>query len=257
MKTPLLLILVLISSCGKFNFTRKSSQESQDVSKIYATGTLKVAVFYEPGAEPYTGLSGGALGLPQIQSVEVWNVLQENLKAMFPGKTIIVPKKLSEMNPLSDQGKTSWSFQAIKTLGETYGEASHGDISVFNVFFIKGSAEESSGVIGVHLSGTKTIGIFKDVVERSDTSAFVRTYVEQATLVHEMGHAVGLVNNGVPMVSAHEDADHRAHCNKTDCVMYWMNEGRENLVKFIENRRSNPSAVMLDQACLQDVNSYK
>ena len=31
------------------------------------------------------------------------------------------------------------------------------------------------------------------------------TCVEQSTIVHEIGHAIGLVNNGVPATTAHHD----------------------------------------------------
>ena len=97
-------------------------------------------------------------------------------------------------------------------------------------------------------------------VEASDyslNSAMVKRYVEQSTLVHESGHAIGLVNNGLPMTSTHEDTAHRAHCSNPDCVMYWQNEGSDALKTFVLNRLNNPSLVMYDQACLKDVTSFK
>ena len=251
---PCLLVLTFSASCGKLRlFNLKSSEQKQDISQIYAAGNLKVSVFYEPGAEPYTdGVAG----------IKVWNVLEQNLKALFPGKNIIVPKDLSAMSPLSSLNKSTWSNSEIKVLGDNFGEGSTTDTSVFNVFFVKGHAEGTNGqyVIGLHLSGTKTLMVFKETVEASDTSAnstVVKRYVEQSTLVHEVGHALGLVNNGVAMSTTHEDPTHHAHCNNPNCVMYWENEGAAALKNFIQNRLTNPNLVMYDQACIQDVTSYQ
>ncbi|MEO8174148.1 MAG: hypothetical protein ABI581_13735, partial [Sediminibacterium sp.] len=47
-----------------------------------------------------------------------------------------------------------------------------------------------------------------------------RVKVESGTLMHEMGHLLGLVNTGTPMTKAHEDASHKSHCTNTGCLMY-------------------------------------
>ncbi|WP_350291081.1 hypothetical protein [uncultured Croceitalea sp.] len=43
--------------------------------------------------------------------------------------------------------------------------------------------------------------------------------VESATLNHEFGHLLGLVNLGTPAVNDHEDADAENHCNVNPCLM--------------------------------------
>lgn len=246
-------MLVLVNSCGKFRFM-KSSQEKQEPLKV--SGTLKVAVFYEPGAEPYTDLNGALLSLP-ISQIKVWNVLKENLRALYPTKNIVVPFNLNEMAKLSSQNKTEWTYAEIKDLGSEKGMPSVGDETVLNVFFLKGSVADKSSVIGVHLSGTKTMAVFKDVVETSGSTDHVKYYVEQATLVHEVGHAIGLVNNGLPMTSDHDDKAHPAHCKNPDCVMYYMNEGAADLIQFVLSRQTKTNLVMFDQACIKDVTSHK
>lgn len=253
MKIALTILLILCASCGKFQMFKKSSLVKQ--SPI-TTGTLKVNIYYEDGAEPYTSISGALVNL-SVSQLQVFTVLQENLKALFPGKNIIVPKDLAAMSKISAQNQASWSLQEVVDLGDKLGEASAGDTTVFNIFFVKGYADQNQLVIGEHISNTKTMAIFKQVVEASGATELVRMYVEQATLVHEMGHAVGLVNNGVPMTSSHEDASHRAHCSNPNCVMYWENEGALALANFIANRSQNANLVMYDQACLKDVTSYK
>ncbi len=259
MKVTLFTLLILVSSCGKFKVFKRSSQEKQNISKIYATGNLTVAVYYEPGAEPFTDT---VVPVPGFPSIRMWDVLESNLKAMFPGKTITVPKDLNQMAALSAQNKATWQENEIYDLGNNQGQPSLADTTVFNVYFIKGRLNGNPNVIGVHLSNTKTIAVFKDVVVASSTgvnASATQRYVEQATLVHEMGHGVGLVNNGVPMTSSHEEqsSGHQRHCSNPDCVMYWKNEGTSDLVGYITIHLLKLNPVMLDSACLNDVTSYK
>jgi hypothetical protein len=47
---------------------------------------------------------------------------------------------------------------------------------------------------------------------------------ELAVLTHEVGHLLGLVDNGLPMVRDHRDRDHGNHDHDPDSVMYWQNE---------------------------------
>lgn len=67
-------------------------------------------------------------------------------------------------------------------------------------------------------------------------SGFVHDFIEAAkrapsqarTSVHEIGHALGLVNMSPTPANAHdawEDTAHSNHCNKkaTECAMYWQN----------------------------------
>jgi hypothetical protein len=46
----------------------------------------------------------------------------------------------------------------------------------------------------------------------------------RAVLVHEFGHAMGLVNNGIDMVRPHEDPNYPGHSSNRNSVMYWAVE---------------------------------
>jgi len=84
----------------------------------------------------------------------------------------------------------------------------------------------------------------------------VPRYVEQSTLIHEMGHALGLVNTGLPMKTAHEDPINKHHCNDDKCVMYWTNEGSSDMVNFVKNVITSGSVIMFDAQCLRDSREY-
>lgn len=242
--------MIFLLSCGKDGAV-KSSRRKQDPSKYFSAQTLKVNVYYEPGAAPYTG--DGPL-------LKYWSLLELNLKALFEGRSsppsISVPKELSQMQELPHQNKDLWSTDEVMELSKKTALSSHP--THFHLFFLRGRAKEGENIIGFHISGTQTIAIFKEVIQGMGNDALnvVAKYVEQATIIHEMGHALGLVNNGLPMVTKHQDKDHGAHCSNPDCVMYYSNEGAQDLLSFIQRFPTSGSFVMFDSQCLQDTRSY-
>jgi len=84
----------------------------------------------------------------------------------------------------------------------------------------------------------------------------VPKFVEQSTLIHEMAHALGFVNNGLPLKTAHQDSAHGAHCSNPNCVMYYLNEGKSDMVNFVQQYILSGNTVMMDSQCLQDAQSF-
>ncbi len=114
-----------------------------------------------------------------------------------------------------------------------------------------------AGVLGVSLGNTGIIVMFKDVVESTGGPGLdnIERYVEQSTMIHELGHAIGLVNNGVPTTSDHHDSEHGAHCRNDDCVMYWLNEGASDMAAFVQRSVLSGNTILFDDACLADVDA--
>lgn len=65
--------------------------------------------------------------------------------------------------------------------------------------------------------------------------------LERATLLHEVGHAIGLVNAGLPMQRPHEDAQHDAHSSSADSVMYWALDSTRALRDILLRDESLPA----------------
>lgn len=245
-----LFILLFLISCGK-ETPKKSSVQKQNVSAYFSSSTLKLKVFYEPGAEPYIGDS---------PLFKYWNILEKNLASLFEGRKITpqltVPKELTEMQLLPLTGKDKWSVDDVMKLSQQQNLRSEKD--TFEIYFVNGFAEQGPGIIGFHVSNTRVMVIFKDVIRSTSSGQgeAVPKYVEQSTLVHELGHALGLVNNGIPMQHDHQDKAHGAHCSNEDCVMFWSNEGTQGLIKFAQRVSTGLSVIMFDEKCLQDARSF-
>jgi len=250
-------LLALLVSCGKVIL---ESPAPDGASFLNATPThyfqitqrVVVEVFYEAGAEPFTGTT--------VNGMPYWNILEDNLKALFQYRStkpsLVIPKLITEMTAIPSQNKTTWTPEEILALNTTYKKGNSTESEAhFYIYFLKGNAKDSNNIIAFSINGTPVIGVFKNVITSSG-GPLVQKYVEQSTLVHEMGHALGLVNNGIPMKNPHQDVDHGSHTTNTNCVMYWQNEGMTNLISFVQKFISTNSTVMWGPEVLLDVQNF-
>lgn len=263
---PYLLIAILLSSCGSDD---SGLVEHSQMVRVQTTENLrhllknvakiKVDVKFEPGGEPYTDKN--------FRNRHYWTFLESNLKAIYDARgmnvELDVPKELADMSMIQIQNKESWTAEEVVNLVNSLDyTAPTATMGVYKVIFLKGYFKSNGTVkqtvLGINVTGTTIVAIFKDVVEdmgrtRDDNIA---KFAEQSTLVHEIGHALGLVNNGVAQVEDHHDHEHGAHCSNQDCVMYWKNEGASDMIQFIQNYFSSGSEVMFGEKCMNDLTSY-
>jgi hypothetical protein len=128
---------------------------------------------------------------------------------------------------------------AIPATRQSYGpselsdaEATHrsarssGDTAaIWIVFATHSSSDSPSGkVVGIAYAGS-SCAIFAASIEEMSTIFVTAESIERIAIVHEVGHLMGLVNGGTPMVVPHEDTDHPRHSTNPNSVMYWQVEG--------------------------------
>jgi hypothetical protein len=219
------------------------------------SSTIEVQVWYEANAAPYTKTNA--------TQRDFWDVLRQNLVAIMQYRstppTITVPSALSEMHELSITKQDNWTADQIKALAakNESGTAASGT-SRFLVYFLDGYFNKGNGseesILGVSLGGTNILAMFKPVIKSTSNGVaeVIPKFVEQSTMVHELGHALGFVNNGVPMVSDYQDKEHGAHSNNEDDVMYWLNEGGSDLKDFVVKYTTSQSTVMWGPEVLAD-----
>lgn len=211
-----------------------------------------VVVSYAAEAEPYTQdtPTGGT----------TWDLFGNNMNALLEGTgvSLTYPSALEQMQLIDTGSDEDFTVQELLALDDEYRQT-EGDSStlVFHAIWLDGylfdDGQRQTGVIGVSIGDTGVIAIFKPVVERLGLTEVGRRFGEQTTLIHEVGHALGLVNNGIPIQSEHHDADNGAHCTNDSCVMYWANEGPVELVEFIVRNQVSDDALLFDDGCVEDV----
>lgn len=132
---------------------------------------------------------------------------------------IVVDDSLSE-------SRSVWTDSDLRNMRERYQDfPTGGDRVTTYVLYVDGEAARGSGVLGVAY-GSNQIVIFDETIHENAGNLFQysRQDVETAVLIHEFGHVVGLVNNGIEMVRNHEDPDNPRHSSNRDSVMYWAIE---------------------------------
>jgi predicted Zn-dependent protease len=221
-----------------------------------AIDTVVIEVDYATGAEPYTGEVAGV--------GDSWSIFGENADRIFGGtKTIDYPNRLEQMEALNDVEGTSYSVDDILDIADRHRDVeSSGSTATFYFVWLDGFFRDdgvvNENVIGVSIGTTGVIAMFKPVVESISLpggSDALERFAEQTTVVHEFGHAVGLVNNGVPLTSDHHDAENGAHCTNRDCVMYWANEGVRDLIPFVQSLLASGTTLVFGAECLGDVDA--
>lgn len=203
---------------------------------------MVLEVDYQQGAEPYT-------------QDNIWSLFSANAQALFAvaQRTIIVPQTLGQMELMQDITQQEFTTTDLLTISRAYrDEFDTVARRAFHVLFLNGflvdSGKRKEDVIGVSIEGTSIIAIFKPVLSQAANPLFV----EQSSLVHEFGHAVGLVNLELPVTSDHHDAANGAHCTNRDCVMYYLHEGRADLMSFFRRYQLTKSPVLFGKECLDD-----
>lgn len=263
----LLVYLFLFVGCGSEDSSIENhvkinkTQTTANLNSLLKTATkVSIDVIYEAGAQPYIGNN--------FRNKPYWSVLENNIKAIYQARgmdvEVVVPLEISDMTLIDVQNKDSWTVSQIDALAKAHKkiETTNTQASIQAVF-VQGYFNSGEGinqnVVGINITGTTVIAIFKDVIKNmnSNNEGPAAKFMEQSTLVHEFGHAIGLVNNGINQVQSHQDSEHGAHCDNPDCVMYWQNEGASQMYDYIVKYLASGSEVMYDAKCMEDVGKFE
>ena len=151
-------------------------------------------------------------------------------------------------------GKTSYTAADIANIeDQNRTEFTRPDtIAVYFFFADSKYAEDSneSKVLGVAYRNT-SMALFQRTIQELSNGGLTqpeRSKLETIVLQHELGHILGLVNAGTPMVTNHQDAPHGRHCDNANCLMHYTVETGNVIQKLIGG-----SMPQLDQKCIDDL----
>lgn len=127
-----------------------------------------------------------------------------------------------------------WSFDALDAHSRSHAsDDSDGTVSI-HVSFVDGRYDSGEGggtVLGLAW-GQRYIALFQDALRSGCSGALtgalssdVCELAERSVWAHEIGHVIGLVDNGVSQQVPHRDPDHGRHDVSEACLMYWAYEG--------------------------------
>ncbi len=234
------------------SITGCSTTPQNDVASIFRSDVDEVIleVDYQEGAAPFVG--------DFRNGTQVWGLTEDNANALFGASSAMldIPTTLDDMEEIEVASEQAFGSADIVEIAEANrsplnSDARRGIYVVFLDGFFERNGTPQRQVLGVSINGRGIIAMFKPVIE-SAAPAPLRAFVEQSVLIHEFGHAVGLVNSGLPLTSDHHDAENGAHCTNRQCVMYHQNEGISDIIEFAVRVRETGSNVLFGEECVDD-----
>ena len=128
---------------------------------------------------------------------------------------------------LPSQGDPVWTVQQTEDIEvanrDRYHDAASGQ-AVISITYLDGTSDQDpdgGGYVIAYAYHGSSIIMFGQRVDPSGSSLPLAGSVEETILIHEVGHLLGLVDNGIDMVSDHRDEEHGSHDDNEDCIMYW------------------------------------
>lgn len=214
-----------------------------------------IEIDYAAGAEPYVG-NVEKFGDP-------WSLFKGNSLAIFDGKkTVTFPKTLAKMEKLDDvpaQNFSNTDLLAVAAAHRT--EPQYSDGVSFYVVFVNGywldeAGAERKDILSVSIGDTGVIAMFKPAISTPVVNPTPPPqFIEQLALIHAFGHAVGFVDNGVPVGEsnrAHVDTENAHHCTNTQCALSFAIESAAGAAAYAKQFIRSPEAVLYGQECLSD-----
>jgi hypothetical protein len=218
-----------------------------------AVTEINIEVDYEQGAEPWF--------TPRGTGGKPWGLVRVNVDELLAEADIqtSIPESVDELEQIDGLGSTAYTDATIRDIAEKHRTVTGTSArpSVYIVFldgFYANSAGDQTSVLAVTFVDEALIAVFVPALEKTGARAFI----EQTTVIHELGHALGLVNAGIVAQSPHHDAAHGAHCSNEECVMHYLNEGGRELQQFVQRRQieGNDALILFDDACLEDARQH-
>jgi hypothetical protein len=156
--------------------------------------------------------------------------------------------------------ETLWTFAELEALvAERFNRSVPADAAVFHTIWLEGGYDTGGAgtVLGVAWSNRYLV-IFPDAIAEACegnplTEERLCREAESAVWVHEVGHVIGLVNNGIPMVTDHEDPDHPGHTGDPDGVMYWAYETPSGLDLLLPGLGGSERTFQFSAPSLADI----
>lgn len=175
----------------------------------------------------------------------------ENFLKKYVNKPEGIQVVTSQINVPANNEYSYAEIRAIEKNNRT--QFNRENVMAAYLFLADGDYEGNSDggkVLGVAYQNT-SMALFQKTIQ--DLSGGVGQPSERmltsTVLMHEVGHILGLVNVGTPMVTEHQDEAHGKHCDNDRCLMFWLAETGG----IVDNLLQLSAPPDLDSQCQADL----
>lgn len=239
----LLCLVLLYAGCSKNDNNGGSSSGG---STSYKLGT---------GASARDFLSGNVFSTVNIQvqycpGMQLQQSSLNNLVAFLQAHLNKAGGITITQVPVASIGKTTVSISDVTSFEDAHRNVFSGGTSIAVYILVADAGYTTASVAGLAYRNTSIVIMGK--TEQAASGGLgqpSRVRVESTVLNHEFGHLLGLVNNGIGMVTPHADDAHKPHCSNKNCLMYYEIESSGFLDPF------DNSIPQLDASCENDLKS--
>ena len=157
-------------------------------------------------------------------------------------------------NEIDAPGQAQYSASDIRAIEDNNRtQFSNGKTMAAYFFFADGGYSEDTDnakVLGIAYRNTSMALFQKTIKDNSGGLGQPSTSLLTSSVMnHEFGHILGLVNNGTPLESQHQDTAHGHHCDVEDCLMYWTAETGAGIADLL----GMSAPPELDAQCIADL----
>lgn len=126
-----------------------------------------------------------------------------------------------------------WTFELLDEYARAHAESDEDGPVTIQVLSLDGRyvSEGATTVLGLAW-GQRFIALFQNAIRSPCGSGVLGALqaqnceaAERNVWAHEIGHVIGLVDNGVTMRVDHRDPEHGRHDVSDECLMYWAYDG--------------------------------
>jgi len=207
----------------------------------------------------YHGADGDAALVFELDAVTGLEAYASSLDYLttFVGRVLDKPEGVSfeldeSLAPFGDDH--AWTFSELDAFSREHArDDSAGPVRI-HVLLLDGrydGGEDAGTVLGLAW-GQRYIALFQQAIRSGCSggllgalSASACEAAERNVWAHEIGHVIGLVDNGLTLQTPHRDPEHGRHDMSDACLMYWAYE-RPAIFDTLLSRLSSGQSADLD-----------
>lgn len=170
-------------------------------------------------AAPYSSLT---IEIQYMQGYEPDNASITTLES-FLNQYLNKPNGIHVVvEPIPASGKTTLTLNDIVSIEKKYRTVFTGNNQIGVHILITDANFDASGILAKSYWNTSICVFGKTVFANSGNAGQItRSQLFTVLFEHEFGHLLGLVNQGSPMQTNHQDVANGAHCINENCLMHY------------------------------------